>query len=245
MRPPTRREFLFRTAAVPASAWTLEHSQILKAMPQAESNFGKVKIRDIQTTSIQLRYPTNLVRIVTDAGLDGYGEAFQGPGIVPNIEYLKRFVIGEDPLQVDYLWTKMIESTGGYGSQAGSMVSSISGIETALWDLAGKILKVPVYVLLGGRFRDALHVYHDTGSPRTADPRPWVEEALRSKEYGFKSMKFDLDWENRAMGIAGKPLRYRREVWNRMITSQEMSQWIRILEEIIKALGPGYDVAVD
>lgn len=228
-----------------ATAWTLEQSQILRAMPQAESNFGKVKIRDVQVASIQLRYPTHLVKVTTDSGLVGNGEAFQGPGIIENLDYLKRYVIGEDPLQVDYLWTKMIEATSGYGSQAGAMVSAIAGIEGALWDLAGKILKVPVFVLLGGKFRDKLLVYHDTGSPLTADPKPWVEEALKSKEYGFRSMKFDLDWESRAQGIAGKPFRYRREVWNRSVTAEEMGQWVRILEEIKKALGPGYDIAVD
>jgi L-alanine-DL-glutamate epimerase-like enolase superfamily enzyme len=215
-------------------------------MPAAESLLGKVKIRDVQTATIMMRYPAHLVKITTDSGLFGIGEAFNGPGILDNIRELKHYVAGEDPLQVDYLWTKMMEATSGHGSQAGAMVSSIAGIESALWDLAGKILKVPVYALLGGKFRDRLRVYHDTGSPKTADPKPWVEEALASKEYGFTAMKFDLDWESRGQAIAGKtPFRYRREIWNRTISAEEQRQWIRILEEILKALGPGYDVSLD
>jgi len=236
-----RRDFLLT-----AAAWTIEHSQILKVLPAAQSQFGKVKIRDIQTATIQMNYPAHLVRVTTDSGLSGIGEAFNGPGILDNIQHLKRYVAGEDPLQVDYLWTKMMEATSGHGSQAGAMVSAIAGIESALWDLAGKILNVPVYVLLGGKFRDKLLVYHDTGSPRTADPKPWVEEALASKAYGFKAMKFDLDWESRGQAIAGKvPFQYRREIWNRTVTPEEMRQWVRILEEILKALGPGFDVGVD
>jgi L-alanine-DL-glutamate epimerase-like enolase superfamily enzyme len=237
----------WRAAGLSAAAWFHERSQILRAVPAAESQLGKVRIRDVQTATIMMRYPAHLVKVTTDSGLAGIGEEHSSSaGIVDQIQHLKRYVIGEDPLQAEYLWTKMMEATSGHGSIAGSTVSSISGIETALWDLAGEILNVPVYTLLGGKYRDRLYVYHDTGSPRTADPKPWVEEALRSKEYGFKAMKFDLDWESRGQAIAGKePFQYRREIWNRTISAEEQRQWVRILEEILKALGPGYDVGVD
>ncbi|MCW5977525.1 MAG: mandelate racemase/muconate lactonizing enzyme family protein [Bryobacteraceae bacterium] len=239
-----RRRFLARAAAGAACAF--ESSRILRAVPVAQTELGKVKIRDVQTATIMMRYPAHLVRITTDAGISGIGEAFNGPGILDNIRYLKNYVVGQDPLQVEYLWAKMMEATSGHGSMAGAMVSSISGIESALWDLAGKILNVPICTLLGGKYREKLYVYHDTGSPRTSDPGPWVEEALRSREYGFKAMKFDLDWESRGQAIAGKePFQYRREIWNRTISSEEQGQWVRILEEIIKALGPGYDIGVD
>jgi L-alanine-DL-glutamate epimerase-like enolase superfamily enzyme len=245
----TRRNFLLRTTAAAAGGWTIERSQILKAMPQAESMFGKVKIRDVQTATIEMRYPAHLVKITTDqgSGLYGIGEAFNGVGILELIGHLKRYVVGSDPLEVDLLWSRMMEATSAHGSNAGSTVSAIAGIESALWDLAGKILKVPVYVLLGGKFRDKLLVYHDTGSPKTPDPKPWVEEALQSKEYGFRAMKFDLDWESRSQGVmpGSEPYRYRRELWNRMITAEEMRQWVKILESILSVLGPGYDVGVD
>lgn len=241
-----RRQFLRRAGSLAAAGWWLEHSQLLRAAPAAESLLGKVKIRDVQTATIQMRYPAHLVKITTDQGLFGIGEAFNGPGILELIQDVKRVVVGADPLQVEVLWAKMMEIAYAHGSNAGSAVSAIAGIETALWDLAGKILKAPVYSLLGGKYRDKLLVYHDTGSPRTADPKPWVEEALRSKEYGFKAIKFDLDWESRNQGVMGRePYKHRREVWNRVITAAEMRQWYKILEEILAALGPGYDVGVD
>ena len=246
MRNITRRRFLSCAAGLTAASWTLENSQVLRAIPASESLLGKVRIRDVETASIQLNYPAHLVKITTSAGPFGIGEAFIGPGVVDCIRHLKSFVIGEDPLQVDFLWTKMTEAVGGYGALTGTMISSIAGIESALWDLAGKILQVPIYVLLGGKFRDKLLVYHDTGSPNTVDPKAWVEEALRSREYGFRAMKFDLDWETTSQGIQGKvPYRYRRETWNRTLTSTEISQWVKILEEIRSALGPGIDVGVD
>ncbi len=241
----TRRNFLARAAGLGGLA-AFENSRIARAMPAAATELGKVKIRGVQTATIMMRYPAHLVRVTTDTGLYGIGEAFNGPGIVDQIPALERYVAGQDPLQVEYLWARMVEGTSGHGSYAGTTVSAIAGIETALWDLCGKILNVPVYTLLGGRYRDRLLVYHDTGSPKTADPGPWVEEALRSKEYGFTAMKFDLDWEGRGQALTGgEPFRFRREIWNRSITAEEQRQWVRILEEVLKALGPGYDVGVD
>jgi len=238
----TRRSFL--TAA--AAAFLPEHSQILQAMPQAASEFGKVKIRDVKTASVMINYPAHLVKVTTDSGLYGLGEAFNRDGIVELIHSMKKQVIGEDPLQVDYLYQKMMESGSGHGSAAGHLTSAIAGIETALWDLAGKILKVPIYILLGGKFRDKLLIYHDTGSPKTADPRRWVEEAQRSRSLGFQAMKFDLDWESRAQGLAARePYKYRGEVWNRNISSIEMEQWVKILEAIRLELGPHFPLGVD
>jgi len=70
------------------------------------------------------------------------------------------------------------------------------------------------------------------GSPNTIDPRPWVEEAKRSKAYGFKAMKFDLN-------------RFRGERWNRTLSSQDMKAWVKILEAIRAELGPGFPLGVD
>ena len=82
---------------------------------------------------------------------------------------------------------------GGTGRK--DEIGAIAGIETALWDLVGKILKTPVYNLLGGQFRDKIMVYYDLSpadSPKTTEPGPWVERARRAKEAGFKAMKFDI-----------------------------------------------------
>ena len=173
----SRRGFLQTAAATAAAGFLPEHSQILKAMPQAESEFGKVKITAVKTASVMIKYPAHLVKIETDAGVFGIGEAFNRDGILGHIQALKGLVIGQDPLQVDYLYQRMVEAKLGAGSWTGTLSSSIPGIELALWDLAGKILNVPVYVLLGGKFRDKLLIYHDTGSPKTPDPAAWVEEA--------------------------------------------------------------------
>jgi L-alanine-DL-glutamate epimerase-like enolase superfamily enzyme len=240
-----RRRFLQTTAAAAASSFIPANSQVVKTVPRAESLLGKVKIRDVQTASVMINYPAHLVRIVTDQGVYGIGEAYNRAGIVDLIHDIKRIVIGHDPLQVDYLFQRMIEAGMGHGSQTGTLTGAIAGIESALWDCAGRILGVPIYVLLGGKFRDRLLIYHDTGSPQTPDPAPWVAEAEQSLKYGFKAMKFDLDWESRGQALAAKPHRYRGEIWNRGIAPIEMEQWVKILEAIRKRLGPHYPLGID
>ena len=240
-----RRRFLTAAAGAAAAGFLPETSQVLKAMPAAESEFGKVKITDVKIASVMIRYAAHLVKVETDSGLYGIGEAYNRDGVVDHIEHLKDSVIGHDPLQVDYLYQRMAEAKLGHGSWTGTISSSISGIEMALWDLAGKILKVPVYVLLGGKFRDKLLIYHDTGSPKTPDPAAWVAEAEKSLAHGFKATKFDLDWESRAQSLAGRPYQYRGEMWNRGISSVEMKQWVRILEAVRNRLGDDYPLAID
>jgi L-alanine-DL-glutamate epimerase-like enolase superfamily enzyme len=239
-----RREF-FATAGGAFAAAMAAIPQVVKALPAAATSLGKVKIRDIKTAQIMARYPFNLVKIETDSGLFGIGEAFARQGIMEHIGGMKPLLVGQDPLLVETHWSRMMESGSGIGSAAGSLTSAIAGVESALWDLAGRILNVPIYVLLGGKYRDKLMVYFDTGSPQTIDPSPWVDEALKARSLGYRSIKFDLDWESRGQAIAGKAFQYRRDFWNRSISSEETRQWIRILEAIRKAVGDDIDLSVD
>jgi len=227
-----RRNFLTAAGGAVTIASLLERPRILEAAPQAATELGKVKIRDVKTATIKIKYDAHLVKVTTDSGLYGIGEAYNRAGIVNHIESIKGQIIGQDPLQVDYLWHKMMDAGVGQGSRSGSLTGAISGIETALWDLAGKILNVPVYVLLGGKFRDKILIYHDTGSPNTTDPGPWVKEAQSSLAYGFKATKFDLN-------------RFSGERWNRTASSQDMKAWVRILEAVRAELGPDYPLGVD
>jgi L-alanine-DL-glutamate epimerase-like enolase superfamily enzyme len=98
-----------------------------------------------------------LVRIVTDDGLVGWGEAHSPP--IPRVaqtliaELLAPQLIGRDPLAIDAIWDGLYASMRlrGYGS--GVMLEALAGVDIALWDLAGKALGVPVYTLLGGPYR--------------------------------------------------------------------------------------------
>jgi gluconate/galactonate dehydratase len=230
----TRRNLLAAGGGLAAASFLLERPRVVEAVRGASTELGKVKIRDVKTASVRLTYyDAHLVKVTTDAGLHGLGEAYRGAGTLDWIDAMKEQVIGEDPLQVDYLWHKMMQEGSGSDARSGTLTGAIAGIESALLDLAGKILNVPVYTLLGGKFRDKLLIYHDTGSPDTVDPGPWVEEAQRSRDqYGFKAMKFDLN-------------PFRGERWNRTLSSVDMKIWVKILEAIRDELGMDFPLAVD
>ncbi|MHC4316062.1 MAG: enolase-like domain-containing protein, partial [Planctomycetota bacterium] len=222
-----RRKFFAAAGGIAAAGFMAERSRVVQAVPRATTELGKVKIRDVKTATVRIKYDAHLVKVTTDSGLYGLGEAYNRAGIIDHINSIKRQIIGQDPLQVDYLWHRMMDAGVGQGSRSGSLTGAISGIETALWDLAGKILNVPVYTLLGGKFRDKVLIYHDTGSPNTTNPKPWIKEAQGTKAYGFKATKFDLN-------------RFRGERWNRTLSSQDMKAWVKILEAIRAELGPDF-----
>src|SRR5690348_2513819 len=100
------------------------------------------------------------VRVHTDAGLYGIGQAYSaGPdrAVAEVIRDFETWLVGEDPLAVERLWALMYNGTR---FPPGVVVSgAISGIEHALWDIKGKALGVPVYQLLGGKCRDHVRVY--------------------------------------------------------------------------------------
>ncbi|GAG24137.1 unnamed protein product, partial [marine sediment metagenome] len=106
-----------------------------------------MKITDLRTAIVAGNFDWIYVRIDTDEGLSGLGEAYWGAGVEPVIRELKAFLVGEDPSNIDWLFNKLLRYMSGAGSQAGTVVTAIGGIEVALWDLAGKALGVPIYRL--------------------------------------------------------------------------------------------------
>lgn len=140
-----------------------------------------------------------LVRISADDGTVGWGEAF-AQGLEPPeiaaaaIEYaLKPLILGENPLQPSVLWARMYNQVRDYG-RTGSIISAISAVDTALWDLAGHFYQQPIYLLLGGAFRHSVQPYA-TGFYRLkgkGEAGRLAEEAIQHKEAGFRAMKIKL-----------------------------------------------------
>lgn len=120
-----------------------------------------VKIVDIRTAVVEANYDWTFIRIYTDADVIGLGESFLAPGLCAIINDLKVLLVGEDPRNIDRLWSKMRWAASGAGSMGGIIYNAISGIEAALWDLTGKLYGVPIYALLGGKYRDRIRIYAD------------------------------------------------------------------------------------
>ncbi len=181
-----RRDF-FR-AGVGASTATLFAHQDLEAYPQntqRNSKPSELKITDMRIAWIHeapMRVP--LIRIDTNQGISGYGEVRDG-GDKRYALMLKPRILGENPCNVDKIFRK-IKQFGGHARQAGG----VCGVEMALWDLAGKAFGVPVYQMLGGKFRDTIRLYADT--PQTSDPQVFGERLKRRTEQGYTFLKMDV-----------------------------------------------------
>ena len=121
------------------------------------SNPSKLRITDVKFTKVDLPpWGCYLVRIDTNQGISGYGEMRDGASPT-YLKYLKSRIMGENPCEVDHIFRK-IKQFGGPARQA----AGVCAVELALWDLAGKAYGVPVYQLLGGRFREKVRLYADT-----------------------------------------------------------------------------------
>ena len=121
------------------------------------SNPSKLRITDVKFTKVDLPpWGCYLVRIDTNHGISGYGEMRDGASPT-YLKYLKSRIMGENPCEVDRIFRK-IKQFGGPARQA----AGVCAVELALWDLAGKAYGVPVYQLLGGRFREKVRLYADT-----------------------------------------------------------------------------------
>jgi gluconate/galactonate dehydratase len=195
-----------------------------------------VEITDVQTTMIDGNFPWTLVRIYTDAGVVGTGEAYWGAGVPELIERMKPFVVGENPLDIDRLFEHLVQKMSGEGSIEGVTVTAISGIEVALHDLAGKILNVPAYQLLGGKYRDKVRVYCDCHAGEEADPESNADEAERVvEELGYDALKFDLD----------VPSGHEKDRANRHLRNPEIGHKVDIVEAVTERVGDRADVAFD
>ena len=122
------------------------------------------------------------VKVLTDDGLHGWGEGTlemkQGT-VAAAVRDLEGFVLGEDPTRIDYLWQRMYRH--GFWRGGVAILSAISAIEQALWDITGKAFGQPVYKLLGGAVRDYIPCYTHTGDPERA-------QALMAE--GWRAFKF-------------------------------------------------------
>ncbi|PYX08656.1 MAG: hypothetical protein DMG88_09890 [Acidobacteria bacterium] len=122
---------------------------------------GRLKIVRLKTAVVEGNFDWTFVRIETDEGIQGLGECFFAPGLTSILRSLEPVILGEDPRDVHRLFRKLQLATSGAGSVAGIVYNAISGIEAALWDVLGQWLEVPIYRLLGGKFRDKVRIYAD------------------------------------------------------------------------------------
>ncbi len=192
---------------------------------------SKAKITAIKAMS--LRIGNCLIRIDTDAGLTGYGEAgATGAMARARIETMKPLLIGKDPLAIEQHFHNMTTMMHAHMAH----IPTISGIDIALWDLAGKITGLPVCVLLGGPFRDAIPMYSHGLGLKMLDPascREWAQRIRQAPE-GFKAFKNSID---SVLGIA--PARYAAT-----LDRDQLRKIARAYMNAREAVGPEIDIGI-
>lgn len=232
----SRRDLLQR--AVPAAAGLFAFPSLARAVQAVSSVYRrpKLKITDVRTAEVIGHGYQLHVRIYTDEGIFGHGEGTDAVrGGVPLVRQWRQFLVGQDPLNVDFLFER-IRTTGIFaGAQGGQYVAALSAVETALWDLAGKALGVPVYQLLGGKMRDRIRIYCDSQTEDPADPEAPAKLA-QIRDLGFTAVKIDIDEFN-------DPMRWDRVNWT--ASNAEIDHMVRKMAFVRESFDKRVDLAVD
>jgi galactonate dehydratase len=210
---------------------------------QAGSRAPKLKIREIR--AVRLRNSvTKYVRVYTDQGLTGTGEMVDTIGaefLINN--HMGPALAGQDPLDIEAIYTEYFAWKAPQGGispvfmrgMGGPYLTAMSGIDIALWDLAGKALGLPVYRLFGGRVREKLSVYHHAATPEQA------KEMIR--QTGVRAIKASIDrviqTDNATLGWdPGKAFAF-------SLNNPQIDDIVKFVASMREAVGPNVGLALE
>ena len=221
---PSRRHLLRAALALPAAAVLAPFEKLTAA------DAGKVRITDIK---IRPSATHTQVRIDTDAGVSGMGEAgVTFPMMKAWMEIYKPMLVGQDPLAIGNHWHRMSTLMHTYMAR----IPALSGIDMALWDLAGRLTNLPVYKLLGGPFREQVPVFINSEPRNMLDPaavKDWADQ-FKANPLGFKAVKINTH------SVFGVPSgRYTTAV-----SAQDLNKLRTSFENVRRELGLDYDIMV-
>lgn len=198
---------------------------------------------DLQITDIKCAYIRNghslFVKIYTNQDVWGNGEAVDAtPGTYHLVKMMGDRIRGKNPLNINRIFEDIRRRGFFEGAQSGMYVSVLTAVETALWDLAGKALDLPVYQLLGGKFRDKIRVYMDTAlyQNRLPTPEDFAKSARQAVDMGMTAVKFDLDQAN-------DPGKY--DAYNWTASPAELQRMYDQVAAAREEVGPNIDICCD
>ncbi|GBF73297.1 galactonate dehydratase [Paenibacillus sp. 598K] len=189
-----------------------------------------MKIIDIKSYTVYC-YRTNwvFVQVMTDEGISGVGEAtleYKEQAVVGAIAELKRYLIGKDPTQIELHYHNIYRDA--YWRGGAVLMSALSAVEAAMWDINGKALGVPVYRLLGGKYRDKVKVYANGWFAGATEPEQFAAAARRAVNRGFKGLKWDP---------------FGQAYMN--ISSEQMEKALACMAAVRSAVGLGIDLFIE
>lgn len=193
-----------------------------------------MKITKVECLPVHAGWRKNLVfvRVETDAGFVGWGEAYsqydRDTAVGAQVQELSRYLIGRDPLQIRHFLQIAFDD---YAQRRGSLelYCAMSGIEQALWDILGKVTGQPIYNLLGGPVRGSIRVYANGWSYKVREPDDYARKAVAVVERGFTALKFDP--------VPGP--------WRTYVPKEHIRHAVRVLRAVRDAVGPDVDLLLE
>ena len=201
-----------------------------------------MKITQVKTWLVEgVKYNWTLLKIYTDTGQTGVGESTNWPGspiIEAATQHAGERIIGLDPMNTDFIWTKLYRDLNWIGPFGASMCA-ISGIDMALLDLKGKVLGTPCYNLLGGQFRKRVRLYANYWFARADfNAADYAAEAKKVVAAGFKGLK--LDPFAHTSYFYGDDLSSNLE-----LTPAQQDRAFEVTKAVREAIGPNTDMMID
>ena len=238
----SRRDFLTKAAA--STALTLPFVNYGKGYETAINRAPKLsspsKLKITDTKCGYIRGGKGLfVKIYSNQDIVGHGEGVDAtPGTYHLVKRFGERLRGKSPLNIHRLFEDIRRAGFFQGAQSGMYIAVLTAVETALWDLAGKSLGLPVYQLLGGKFRDKIRVYMDTALYQSKLPQPkdFAAAAREAVEMGYNAVKFDLDQAN-------DPNKYDKYNWT--ASPAEIERMYNQMAAAREEVGPNIDICAD
>ena len=189
-----------------------------------------MKVIDVKCFAVDC-FRTNwvFVKVYTDEGIDGVGEAtleYKEKALLGAVEHIREYLLGQDPRQIEKHWHAIYRDA--YWRGGAVLMSALSAVEMALWDILGKSLGVPVWQLLGGKVRDEVRIYVNGWFAGAREPEEFGEKAKQAAARGVTALKWDPFGKN-----------YRN------ISNSELEKALRCVAAVREAVGSGVDLLIE
>lgn len=238
-----RRSFLSKTALAGAAilAAPLKETFGQGLIDARERTSQSSAPSDLKITEVKCAYAGGglFVKIYTNQGIWGSGEGVDAiAGTYYLVKRLEWMLKGRSPLNPNRIAEEIRKANFFAGAQSGMFVAVLTAVEAALWDLTGKALGLPVYQLLGGKYRDKCRVYCDTELYTATNPVPddYAKAARGAVNRGYTAVKFDID-------DARDPNKFDRYNWT--ASNAELDRMYNAIAAVRKEVGPNIDICVD
>jgi len=189
-----------------------------------------MKVTNIKTFTVDC-FRTNwvFIKVYTDEGIDGVGEAtleYKEKALIGAVEHIKEYLLGKNPLDIEKHWHNIYRDA--YWRGGAVLMSALSAVEMALWDILGKSLNVPVYQLLGGKVNDKVRIYVNGWFAGAKEPEEFGEKAKIAVKRGITAMKWDPFGKNYLN-----------------ITNKELDKALRNIAAVREAVGNEVDLLIE